>query len=54
MAVEKNSNGQRTADLVRDAIRIARELAALDKAREQASRAQTALFQTAEPQTINH
>jgi hypothetical protein len=37
-----------------DGDRIARELAALAKARELADRAQTALFQTTEPQTINH
>jgi len=37
-----------------DGERIARELAALAKAREQANRAQTALFQNAEPQPVNH
>ena len=37
-----------------DGDRIARELAALAKAREHASRAQTALFQNAEPQPINY
>ena len=37
-----------------DGDRIARELAALAKAREQADRAQSALFQTTEPQPVNH
>ena len=37
-----------------DGERIARERAALTCAQEQADRAQTALFQTAEPQPINH
>ena len=37
-----------------DGDRIARELAAIAQAREQANQNQTALFQTAEPQTINY
>ena len=37
-----------------DGERIARERAALTCAQEQADRAQTALFQTAEPQPVNH
>ena len=37
-----------------DGDRIARERAALTCAQEQADRAQTALFQTAEPQPVNH
>ena len=37
-----------------DGDRIARELAAIAQAREQANQNQTALFQTAEPQPINH
>ena len=37
-----------------DGDRIARELAALAKARELADQTQSALFQTTEPQPVNH
>ena len=37
-----------------DGDRIARELAAMANAREQADQNQTALFQTTEPQSVNH
>ena len=37
-----------------DGDRVARELAALAKARELADQTQSAFFQTAEPQPINH
>jgi len=37
-----------------DGDRIARELAAIAQARELADQTQSALFQTAEPQPVNH
>ena len=37
-----------------DGERIARELAAIAQARELADQTQSALFQTAEPQPVNH